>query len=200
MRNRFSRFGNLRRAQRKSERIRIFMRWFSYSVVLLLFYMIMAGGFFRGWQPIMIIPLAIAVSMRERELSASVFGAVCGLIIDIACGKLFGFSGVWLLPGCLAAALLVSHLIKVNLINFIWVNAIVCTFMATTDYFFRYFLWGADNSSYILTRFTIPSHLSAVILSPVVYFIIKHIDRKYSPEEQVKITRSAKDDEEEYKL
>ena len=178
------------------------MRWFFFCVMLLIFYMVMAGGFFRSWQPILIIPLAIAVAMRYGEyqgmLSASVFGAVCGLVLDIACGKLFGFSGIWLLPGCLMAALLVSHLIKNNLLNFLWLNAAVCILMAVSDYFFRYILFSADGSALVLTKFIIPSHLSAVVFSPLVYFAVKLIWFKVSPNEKVKLSLSSIEEEEDW--
>ncbi|MCL2634226.1 MAG: plasminogen receptor (KT) [Oscillospiraceae bacterium] len=182
----------------RKDRLRTFLRWFFYSLALLFFYMLMSGGFFKTWQPIFIIPLAVGVAMRERELSAAIFGAVCGLVIDIACGKLFGFTGVWLIPGCLACALLVSHLIKANLINFIWVNAVVCAFTATADYFFRYVMWGADTSGYILTGIIIPAYLSAIIFSPFIYFMVKLISIKLSPREIHRLSGSSEDDEDEY--
>ncbi|MCL2071505.1 MAG: hypothetical protein FWH07_04625 [Oscillospiraceae bacterium] len=174
------------------------MRWFFYSSALLLFYMFMAGGLFRGWQPVLIIPLAIAVAMRENELSASIFGAVCGLVIDIAGGKLFGFSGIWLLPGCLAAALLVSHLIKVNLLNFLWLNIAVCSLMAVSDYFFRYILWNVSNARLVLTGFIIPAHLSAVIISPLIYLGVKYISKKLSPFEFYRLSPSNDNEDEDY--
>ena len=182
----------------KRERFRTFMRWFFYSSALLLFYMFMAGGLFRGWQPVLIIPLAIAVAMRENELSASIFGAVCGLVIDIAGGKLFGFSGIWLLPGCLAAALLVSHLIKVNLLNFLWLNIAVCSLMAVSDYFFRYILWNVSNARLVLTGFIIPAHLSAVIISPLIYLGVKYISKKLSPFEFYRLSPSNDNEDEDY--
>jgi cell shape-determining protein MreD len=174
-----------------------FMRWFFYSAALLLFYMVMAGGFFRGWQPILIVPLAVAVGMRQRELSASVFGAVCGLVIDIAYGRLFGFSGVLLLPGCLAASLLVSNLIKINLINFLWLNAAMCTLMGLADYFFGYVLWRADNAEIVLTDFILPAHLSAVVVSPLVYFLVKFIAIKFSSQSSTRLTLSTIDEQDE---
>jgi len=186
------------------DRFFAFMRWFLYSAMLLIFYMVMAGGFFQGWQPIFIIPLAVAVAMRQGEhrgmLGASIFGGVCGLVIDIACGRLFGFSGIWLLPGCLATALLGAHLIKVNLLNFLWLNAAVCTLMAFANYFFRYLLWGTDNSGIVLTEIIIPAHLSAVVLSPLIYFTVKLISIKVSPNEAVKLSLSSiEQDDEDYK-
>jgi cell shape-determining protein MreD len=177
------------------DRLRVFARWFFYSLMLLVFYMLMSGGFFHGWQPILIIPLAIAVAMRQRELSASVFGAVCGLVIDIASGRLFGFSAFWLLPGCLAVSLLVSHLIKVNILNFIWLNAAVCILMALADYFFRYILWNVGNSYFVLLDIIIPAHLSAVILSPLIYLAVKMIWVKLSPPEYTAAFLSETEDE-----
>jgi cell shape-determining protein MreD len=191
MSNRF--FGGLSR----KDRFRIFMRWFFYSSALLIFYMVMAGGWFRGWQPILIIPLAVAVAMREREFAASVFGAVCGLVIDIACGRIFGFTGIWLLPSCLGASLLVSHLIKVNLLNFLWLNAVVCALAAFADYLFRYVLFRVPNAHLHFTDFILPAHLSAAVLSPLIYLLVKAISIKMSLHERIRLSSSHDDDDDE---
>jgi hypothetical protein len=186
----------------KSDRFRISVRWLFYSLTLLLLYMIMVGGFFRGGQPLLIIPLALAVAMRERELPAAVFGAFCGLVIDIACGRLFGFTGIWLMPGCLIASLLVAHLIKINLLNFLWITAAVSAVMAATDYFFNYVIWNTRGAHYILTDFIIPAHLFAVILSPAVYFAVKGISHKFSLRERVQLSSmhvNSNNDDEDFK-
>ncbi|MCL1881222.1 MAG: hypothetical protein FWF76_03500 [Oscillospiraceae bacterium] len=185
----------------KSDRFRNFMRWFCYSLVLLLLYMIMVSGLFRGWQPLLIIPLAIAVAMREKEISSSVFGAMCGLIIDIAANRLFGFTGIWLLPSCLLATLLVSHLIKNNLLNFVWLTTATCVVVATMDYFFNFVVWGVPNSHFILTDFIIPSHLSAIVLSPLMYFAVKKISNKFSLHEKIRLSSMHDtDDSDDYKI
>lgn len=177
------------------------MRWFCYSAALLLLYMVMVSGLFRGWQPILMIPLAIAVAMRERELNGAIFGAVCGLMIDTACGRLFGFTGVWLLPGCLAATLLVSHLIKINFINFLWINTSVCAIMAATDYFFRYAIWRTPGAEYVLTDFIIPAYLATAIMSPLLYFMVRLIAKKFSLHEKITLSSMhERKDDDEYKL
>jgi cell shape-determining protein MreD len=160
-----------------------------------------SGSSTTSWQPILIVPLAMAVAMRERELSASVFGAVCGLVIDLAYGRLFGFTGIWLLPGCLTASLLTAHLIKVNFLNFLWLSTAVCTILAAADYFFGYVIWSVPNAHYVLSDFIIPAHLSAVILSPAVYFGVKGISRRFTLHERVHLSsmHDKKDDEEGFK-
>jgi len=175
-------------------RLLVFTRRFLYSAVLLLLFTGMSGGFFKKWQPILIVPLAVAVAMREGETFGALFGAFCGLFIDIAEGKLFGFTAIWIMPCCLAAALLVAHLIKVNLINFIWVSAFASALVAATDYFFGYALWGLNNSGYVLTGFIIPSCLSSVILSPLMYFLVKAVCAKFSPREAYGVSASGDDD------
>jgi cell shape-determining protein MreD len=170
---------------KKTDKSRAFARWACYSGLLLVLYMFMVSGAFYTWQPVLIIPLAVAVAMRTNELNASIFGAVCGLVLDIAYGRLFGFTGIWLLPTCLGASLLVSHLIKANLLNFLWINAVVCTLTATADYFFFYVIWNTDGGHFVLADFIIPAHFSAAVLSPIVYFAVKFAALKFAPNERV---------------
>lgn len=183
----------------RKTRFLVFTRRFLYSLTLLLVFMAMSGGFFKKWQPVLIVPLAVAVAMREGETFGALFGAVCGLFLDVAEGKLFGFSAIWIMPCCLAAALLVAHLIKVNLINFIWVSAFTSALVAATGYFFGYVLWGLDNSAYVLTGFIIPSCVSSIILSPFMYFAVKIISVKFSPREAYGLSASdGSDPEDDY--
>ncbi|MDR2558025.1 MAG: plasminogen receptor (KT) [Oscillospiraceae bacterium] len=162
---------------------KIFFRWLCCFLVLLFFYMLMTGGFFRRWQPLLIIPLAIAVAMFEREVGSALFGAFCGLMIDTACGNLFGMSSVWLMPCALAASLLVMNLIRPNFVNHLWLVTVTCIIMAFMEYFFKYFIWGEPNSNVVLILYIIPSYLSAVVLSPAVYFLIRAIFVKLSEKE-----------------
>jgi len=168
-------FGRKRRFAKKP-----FLRWLCYFLLLLFFFMLMTGGFFRLWQPFFIIPLVIAVSMFEREFGSALFGAFCGLMLDTACGNLFGMSSVWLMPCALAASLLVMNLIRLNFINHMWMVTATCIIMAFMEYFFKYVIWDTPNSEIILMRYIIPSYLSAIILSPAVYFLTRVISAKFS--------------------
>lgn len=162
---------------------RNFLRRAFYFLVLLFFYMLMTGGFFPRWQPLLIIPLAIAVSMFEREVGSALFGAFCGLMIDTACGNLFGMSSVWLMPCALATSLLVMNLIRENFINHLWLVTITCIIMAFMEFFFKYFIWDEPNSDLVLIMYIIPSYLAAIVLSPAVYFLTRLISVKFSEKE-----------------
>jgi rod shape-determining protein MreD len=176
-------FGSRRKVNRKTV-----LRWLFYSLILLLFYTVMHGGFFRGWQPVLIIPLAIAVSMHERETGSAIFGIFCGLLIDTACGNLLGMSAVWLMPCALAASLLVMNLMRANFINHIWMSSAVCLIMAFMEYFFVYVIWDTPNSGIILRSLVIPSYVSAVVLSPGVYFLVRLVSLRFREKETGQFT------------
>ncbi|MCL2108471.1 MAG: hypothetical protein FWH20_03885 [Oscillospiraceae bacterium] len=170
---------SLKPRKRRQLRKQSLLRWLFYCLVLLLFYMLMSGGFFRSAQPIFIIPLAIAVAMHEREFSSAIFGAACGLMLDLACWNLFGMSSVWLMPCALGTSLLVTNLMRPNVINHFWMSAVACLLMAFMDYFFRYAIWDNPDAKVILTGYIIPSYLWAFLLSPPVYFLVKTISVKF---------------------
>jgi len=174
-----------------------FLRWFCYVIIMLFLFMLMSGGFFKRWQPILIIPLAIAVSMREREFGGSIFGVCCGFMIDSACGNLFGMSSVWLMPCCLAASLLIMNLIRPNFINHIWLVALTCLIMAFMDYFFKYVIWNRPNSDIMLKVYIIPSYFSAVLLSPVIYFLVKAVSVRFGEKDTGEFTDIAEENDDE---
>jgi hypothetical protein len=159
---------------------RDFLRWLCYFGITLFFYMLMTGGFFPRWQPLLIIPLAIAVAMFEREVGSALFGAFCGLMIDTACGNLFGMSSIWLMPCTLAVSLLVMNLIQPNFINHLWMVTVTCIIMAFMEFFFKYFIWDEPNSDIVLVVYIIPSYLAAIILSPAVYYLTRLISSRFS--------------------
>jgi rod shape-determining protein MreD len=160
------------------------LRWTCYFSILLFFYMLMTGGFFSRWQPLLIIPLAIAVAMFEREVGSALFGAFCGFMIDTACGNLFGMSSVWLMPLALAASLLVMNLIRQNIINHLWLVTISCIIMAFMEYFFKHLIWDQPNSEVVLILYIIPSYFSAIVLSPAVYFLVKATSERFREKEK----------------
>ena len=84
----------------RSEKRNRFIKWVILAFILLFFYVIMRAGIFGSWQPMMIIPLAVAAAMFESELPSCIYALFCGFMIDIACNNVLGFSAVWLMAVC----------------------------------------------------------------------------------------------------
>ena len=147
------------------------------------FYVLMRAGIFGAWQPVLLIPLCVAVSMFEDELSSCIFALFCGFMTDIACNFVFGFSAVWLMAVCVASALLVRNLIRVNLINFILIGLAAVLTEFSMDYLFNILIWNVPKGEVILTASIIPSAAATVIVSPAVYFLVRMIENRLSGDE-----------------
>lgn len=164
----------------KKELKREFFKWLLYSFSLIIFYMIMRSGAFSTWQPFLIIPLTVAVSLNERELSSCVFALFGGYFIDIACRFLFGFSAVWLMLICVGASLLSRNLIRVNFLNFFWITTLAVILEFSMIYLFYVVLWNKSDGNMIFDILIIPSIISTIVLSPLIYLLIKNISGKFN--------------------
>ena len=158
-------------------------KWCIFAFMLLFFYVIMRAGIFGVWQPVFLIPLCVAVSMFEDELSSCIFALFCGYMTDIAFGFLFGFSAVWLMAICVGASLLVRNLIRVNLFNFCVIAIIASVIEFSMDYLFNTALWNVPKGDVILTASVIPTALATAIVSPAVYYLVRLTESRLTTED-----------------
>ena len=169
----------------RAEKRRRTIKWLLLILTLIVLYVIMRAGIFDAWQPVFIIPLAVAVSMYESELSSCVFALFCGYFIDIASDYVFGFSAVWLMLVCLAASLFVRNLIRVNMINFCVLSLFAILAEFSMDYLFNVFIWNVPGGNIILTASIIPTAVSTFIVSPLMYLWVGFIEDRMSAPETV---------------
>lgn len=163
----------------RSGRKRTLIKWLLYAAILVFSYSLMRSGVFRGWQPVFLIPLPIAVAMREQELPSCVFSLLCGLYTDCAYGFVFGFSAFWLIICGLLASLLSRNLVQPNLFNFLWLTAGALLLEFSMDYLFRAVLWDLPSRGVLLTDSILPTAGATLLLSPLVYFPVKGIGRRF---------------------
>ena len=166
---------------REEKRYRI-AKWAIFIMMLMIGTVIMRSGVFGRWQPVLLIPLAVAVSMYEDELSSCIFALFCGYMTDIAFGFLFGFSAVLLMGICVLSSLLVRNLIRVNLINFCIISAAAVLVEFFMDWFFYIFLWNVPKGEVILLRSILPTVIATLVISPALYFLTGMIERRLGSE------------------
>ncbi len=187
------------RAHSRRVMLRSFLRWLLYAMLLLLFYLWETNPLIRGFCPLLIIPLATAVAMREGELAAGVFGVFCGLMLDMASGTILGFSSLWLLVACPVVSLLSQFCVKVNAASHFVLNFAVTLAMGFMDFLFIHWVWERGQSHITFVNEVLPAYLGAVIGSVPVYFIVKLISKKFrqrierKPEESSLTSEEAKD-------
>lgn len=171
------------KARSRKMMLRGFLRWFLYAAVLLFFYMWQTNPLIRGFCPLLMLPLATAVAMREGELAAGIFGAVCGLMIDMASGTLLGFTALWLLVCCPVISLLSYYYIKVNFISHFVLNLVVSVVIGLLDFLFLHSVWEGSESAISFVNMVLPAYLGAVIGAIPVYFLVTLISKKLRPKE-----------------
>ncbi len=158
-----------------------YIRWVIFGVVLALSVLLQnsIGGLleFFGARVFLCIPFCIAIAMFEREVPAAIFGASAGALWDVSSG-VDGFNTVVLMALCAVSSLLISHLMRNNLIT-----ALVLGAGSVTAYEIIYIVvrfWGAGNPIRQIFTFYLPSLIITVVFVPACYFIIKSIYNSYN--------------------
>lgn len=154
------------------------LKWVVYIVCMLLFYSFMRSGALNIWQPFLIIPLAVSVALHERELPSCLFALFGGYLVDIACRNIFGFTVIWLMVSCLAASLLSRNLIRVNLINFMWISFCATLLHFSMDYLFNVLIWEIPNKIIMLKESILPSAVSTFLFSFLIFLFIRWVYNK----------------------
>lgn len=172
------------KARSRKLMLRTFLRWAFYVALLLLFYVWLTAPLIKGFCPLLIIPLATAVAVREGELSAGIFGAVCGLMIDMASGTLLGFTALWLLICCPVISLLSYYYVKVNFISHFVLNLAVSVIVALLDFMFMHSVWEGGEAVISLVNTILPAYIGAIVGALPVYFAVSFISSKLRPKER----------------
>lgn len=157
-------------------------KWVLFSLVLLVSYTIEVTMPFASWQPYLTLTTAVAVSFFSEELSGVVFAAFAGMMHDLAMGSLFGFTSIWLMPCCLFVTLLVVNLIHRNILNFLWMNLTAVILVQSAELLFKYIIWRNPNIDVVLINYVLPALIATVILSALLYLIIRQINKKLGVE------------------
>lgn len=188
------------KARSRKAAIRVFLKWLSYVGVLLFFYAMECNPLIRGFCPLLLIPLATAVSMCEGDLAAGVFGVVCGLFLDIANGvTVVGFSAILLLCACPFISLLSRFLIKKTFVSHLLLNAGAAVIMAAFDLAFTHWVWEGSQTGISFVKVILPAYGGAIFWSIPIYALVTFIFTKFRPKEQQKLDESAAQNaEEEY--
>lgn len=173
------------------------IKWLLYVMCLLVFYTLMRCGIFGAWQPVMLIPLAVAAAMYESELPACIFAVFCGLYVDISYHFLFGFSAFWLLIVCLTVSLLEHNLIRINLLNFLWTTAAAVILEFLMAYLFNVVIWDYTNYGIVFTKSILPTMISTIVVSPAVYFVVRAINAKFGKTNELNRYEPAESEEED---
>lgn len=171
--------------ERRILRFKTIFRWIAYYLLIMLSFIIMTSG---TWlKPVLLVPVALCIAVNNDLLGSAFTGAFCGLLTDIACGRLFGYNAVLLTVFCVAVSLSFELCLRYKFINFLWVNAVVSFLQCWLDYKFYYQIWNYPDVERIFTHVTMHVWISTVIASVVIYLIFKVINHFLLPKTHLTI-------------
>lgn len=160
-------------------RRRVILKWTFFVLIIIIAHLyatVDVGGLPK---PLLLIPISLCISMMQSEMTAAMTGLICGFLIDAAGGKLFGFNAMLLMIFCMLTSLLFLHFCRQNVLNLIWVTAVATLAQGSLDFFFFYAIWGYDDVDRIFSGMFLPSMIFTVIASPIIYFLMKFIEKKF---------------------
>lgn len=165
----------------RAKTIRVF-KYAVYALLLLLLYVLQGvPGLFVlfGVKPVWVVSGAIAIAMAEGEFAGGVYGAFAGLLCDLGGTSLFGFNGFFVCLCCVAAGLLVIHLMHCNIwgaLLFVFVTHLLCR---SLEYLFAFGIWGYDSNWKIYTLRVLPTIVYSVIITPIPYAAVRALHHKF---------------------
>ena len=169
-------------ATTRKDAIRCVVRWVLYALLLIIGFTLQCTLPIYKWQPFFVIAVSCAVSFYEGELSGCVFAAFAGFMQDLATGGLFGFTSIWLVPCCMFVTLLVVNLIHRNLINYLWMTTATLVITQLAELLFKHVLWRNPNIDIIILQYMLPSVIITILLSALIYLIVKSLNKKLGVE------------------
>ena len=152
------------------------IKWLVFAVLAILIYSFSTAGSAKP-RALLLFPLVAAAAVFESEIPASIFGSLCGLLLDVSLGKLPGFTALWLCICCAGISALFGQLLRKNIVNFLWVFAVAGGIYLYIDYYLYYKIWAFEGYQLALTKRLLPSAVKTYLWSLPVYGVIYLIER-----------------------
>ncbi len=149
------------------------LQWMIYAILLVVCYIWQTSG--SMIKPLLLIPIGLCIASHMGEIRAMLIGAACGVLLDLACGKLIGSNAICMILLCVGTSLLYHYLLKQKWFNMLWLTALCALIQGGMDYLFYYVIWEHENVSLIWENIILPSCWMTALSSVPIYFIIHGI-------------------------
>lgn len=160
-------------------RIKTTVRWVIYYLMIFFSFIIMTSGTWK--KPILLLPIALCISINNNQYASVFTAAVCGFLIDISCGKLFGYNAVLLSVFCIAVSLVYELYLKNKFLNFMIITTLCSYIQCWLDYKFYYKMWNYEGVETIFRDYSLKIWLYTVISAVFFYLIFAVINRFLMP-------------------
>ncbi len=162
----------------------IFRRLCLALILLLLSVLQNTNGLFPqifGVRALLLIPAVVCIAMFERDIFGMIFGLFAGALWDVFSSGA-SYNALFLLTVGFICGTLINTIMRNNV-----VTAGILSFTAITLYNIIYWLFnfvfsGLDSAAFMLWRYYLPSILYTAVFIPVMFIIIRSVEKHFSVE------------------
>ncbi len=162
------------------------IKYICYCLIILLCDLLQnVGGLFPeiyGARCFLLLPVTVILSMGEDERNGALLGLFAGLLWDLTSGVHMGFNCIYIAVMCFFSSALVTYIARD-----IFITSFVSISVTTVLYGFLYWLFfivikGVKGGEMTLLTFYLPCVIYTLVLTPLIYLILKPIKRKLNQE------------------
>lgn len=163
----------------------LILRRVSLALILLLLSVLQnTDGYFPqifGVRALLLIPAVVCISMYERDIPGMLFGLGAGALWDIfAAGG--SFNAFFLLTAGFICGTLINTIMRNNVVTATLLSAVWTLIYNLGYWLFHYVFSSLGSEAYMLLRYYLPSVLYTVVLTPIIFIIIRAVEKKYTIE------------------
>ncbi len=131
-------------------------------------------------RPILLIPVAVCIAMFEGELVGAAAGLITGVLWDTVTVTADGYVALYLMIACAVCGVLLRIFLRNNIVTYFIMCSGILIFYLITYVLFFISARGIDGAGQVFFRCYIPMGLYSFILTPLWYYLVRTIYRKFS--------------------
>lgn len=160
------------------------LRRVTFALIILLFSLLQnTSGIFPepfGARAFLLIPISVYIGMFEKSAAGMLLGAFAGILWDISSAK-DGYFALMMFLTSFFCAVMISYFMRNNAVT-AFVLTSVCLALNILVYIFVFYVFsGVRDISPFIFGFYLPSFVYTLILSPLIYLLIRAV-YKYTEE------------------
>ncbi len=169
----------------ESQRKKLILRRICLALILLLISVIQnTDGFFPqffGVRALLLIPAVVCIGMFERDFHGMLLGLFAGALWDITASGA-SFNALFLMTVGFLCGTLINTIMRNNVVTAAILTAASSIIYNVGYWMVHYLFSGLDSSVYMLIRYYLPSVIYTVCFIPVIFIIIRSVEKRFSEE------------------
>lgn len=133
-----------------------------------------------GIHAMLLVPATVCTAMFEREFAGVFFGLLSGAMLDAFNAQSVCFHAVTFTVIGFTAGALITHLMRNNLLCAVILTAFFTLIYNSLNFFIYVAFSGIEKPFLVYLRYYFLSVIFTVIFTPVYYFLIRFLNKKFT--------------------